>query len=181
MRVVHWGILAGLTPLIPLPLLDMWLSTRMRRQMYRAVARERGVEVDRDTLVRLTRRRGGLLSRLLGGVVGWIIRKIFRTILYFFTVKDVFDESADAMLRATMFERALERGWLPTRAEDVRSAMDAVLARCSPIERIATGQPSGTPADFGGGLVGGLGSGLQRYGGGAILVAEFERRMTATE
>ena len=181
MGTVHWGLLAGLTPLVPLPLVDFWLSTRMRRQMYRAIARDAGVEVDRDTLVKLTRRRGGLFARIAGGVVGWVIRKIFRTILYFFTVKDVFDESADAMLRASMFRVALERGWLPDQAEQVRSAMDEVLQGCSPVERLFRGQPRGTPEDFGGGLVASLGEGLQRWGGGAILVAEFERRMTAME
>lgn len=176
-----WGLLAGLTPLVPLPLVDFWLAARMRRQMYREIARDLAIEVDRDTLVALTRRRQGLLSRVAGGIVFWVIRKIFRTILYFLTVKDVFDESSDALLRASMFRAALERGWLPSRVEEVRSAMDEILKRSSPVERLLLGQPSGTPDDFGGGLIGGLGSGLQRYGGGAILVAEFERRMTATE
>ena len=179
--VVHWGLLAGLTPLVPVPLVDRWIGSRLRRQMYRQIARDAGVSIDRDTLVLLTRLRGGLLGRVAGGVIFWVVRKIFRTIFYFLTIKDVLDETVEALLRATMFRVALERGWLPDRSAEVRAAMDEILKRSPPIERFARGEPRGPGDDFGGGFVGGVASGLQRWGGGAILVAEFERRMAATE
>lgn len=169
----------GLAMLIPLPLLDEYVARRLTRQMFAEQARERGVDLPEEALHLLTEDRSSLVSGCLVALVVWPLKKLFRTVLYFLTVKDVLDGATVAAHRATMFAIALDAGVLPAHASEVRALMDTVLSRVrvSPVSRSLWLQDR--PAlDLD--PTTGLGRALrwlQKHGGGGLLVPEFRSRL----
>lgn len=117
----------GLTPIIPLPIVDELVRTWLLRRGIRQVAAEHGVTLESKALKRLASDRGGCLLGCLVGVVWWPIRKLFRTMFYFLTVKDCLDTMAEGAVRIEMIRRACEAGVLPARTELVREAMFQTL------------------------------------------------------
>lgn len=134
-RAAHFAMLAGLTALVPLPFLDVWLERRAHRALFRAVAADAGLPLDEGAIAVLTEDRSSLLLGCLGTAVIWPIKKLFRTFFYFLTVKDVIDGTAEATLRAAMVRAAAAH--LPHDARTVRDVMDATLDRhqFSPVSR----------------------------------------------
>ncbi len=134
-RVAHFAMLAGLTALVPLPFVDVWLERRAHRALFRAVAADAGQPLDEAAIAVLTEDRSSLLLGCLGTAVIWPIKKLFRTFFYFLTVKDVIDGMAEATLRAAMVRAAFAH--LPHDARMVRDVMDATLDRhqFSPVSR----------------------------------------------
>ncbi len=177
-QIAHYAVLAGLCALVPIPLLDAWLERRATRAMLRALGAEAGCPLDEPTLDLLTEDRSSVLFGCLTVVVVWPLKKFFRTVLYFLTVKDLVDGTARAAIRAAMVHAALPR--LPAAAVQVREAMDATLGRYdySPIFRtLVRGKRPATTwvaAGHSGRLVGWL----YEKGGGAVIRADFERRLS---
>lgn len=134
-KIAHYALMAGLCSLVPIPFLDDWLERKATRHMFATLATDAGVTLDEATLDVLTEDRSSLLLGCLGTMVIWPIKKLFRTVLYFLTVKDVIDGVAAASLRASMLHAALLH--LPDRARAVRDVMDATLGRWqySPVSR----------------------------------------------
>lgn len=169
----------GLAMLIPLPLVDEYVVRRLTRRMFAEQARERGVEVPDEALHLLTEDRSSLVSGCLVALVVWPLKKLFRTVLYFLTVKDVLDAATVAAHRATMFGIALDAGVLPAHASEVRALMDTVLARyrTSPVSRSLWLQERPAielPPVAGPGRVLRW---LQKHGAGGLLVPEFRSRL----
>ena len=125
--VVIAALLAGLTPLIPIPFVDSFVRRLLLRQLYQRVAAEQGRSLPPEALAHLTRSRGNLVVGCLVAVLWWPIKKLIRTVLYFLTVKDCLDELADATMRGHMVHEALRRGLLPAEASRVGDAMEAAL------------------------------------------------------
>jgi hypothetical protein len=117
----------GLTPIIPLPFLDELVRTWLLRRGIRQVAAEHGVTLADKALKRLASDRGGCLIGCLIGVVWWPIRKLFRTMFYFLTIKECLDTMAEGAVRIEMVRRAGETGVLPDKVELVREAMFQTL------------------------------------------------------
>lgn len=135
LRVAHYAVAAGLAALVPVPFLDDWLKRRAHRAMYAALAVEAGQPLDEPVLDLLTEDRSSLLLGCLGTALFWPIKKLFRTMLYFLTLKDVVDGAAEATLRAAMVRSAMAR--LPHDARAVRARMEVTLDRAqySPVSR----------------------------------------------
>jgi hypothetical protein len=135
-RVAHFAMLAGLTALVPLPFVDVWLERRAHRAMFRALAADAGQPpLDEAAIAVLTEDRSSFVLGCLGTAVVWPVKKLFRTFFYFLTVKDVIDGIAEATLRAAMVRAAFAH--LPHDARNVRDVMDATLDRhqFSPVSR----------------------------------------------
>lgn len=169
----------GLAMLIPLPLLDEYVARRITRRMFAGQARERGVELPDEALHLLTEDRSSMVTGCLVALVIWPLKKLFRTVLYFLTVKDVLDAATVAAHRATMMGIALDAGVLPANASEVRALMDTVLARyrTSPVSRSLWLQDRpaldlAPPTGWGRAL-----RWLQRHGAGGLLVPEFRSRL----
>lgn len=127
----------GLAALIPVPLLDEAVRRRLLRSSYTSAAADAGVALDEATVRLLAEDRGSFAVAVLVALFWWPIRKLFRTVLYFLTLKDVLDWTTEAALRAEMVYLAAARGLLPGAAGPVRDAMDEVLGRhrYSPVSR----------------------------------------------
>jgi len=179
-RIAHYALLAGLAAFVPLPILDDWLRRRAHRAMYVALAEELGQPLDQPTLDVLCADRASLLLGCAGLVVFWPLKKLFRTVLYFLTIKDVVDGVAEATLRVAMIRAAWHR--LPKDADTVRTVMDATLGKWqfSPISRfLFRGHRPQTDwvasADRTDRSVAWI---FEKAGGGPIL-ADFARRLDA--
>jgi hypothetical protein len=178
-KVAQYALFAGLCAFVPVPLLDGWLERRATRAMLIALAEGRGQPLEPAVLDVLVEDRSSLLLGCLAVVVVWPIKKLFRTILYFLTIKDVIDGVALASLRAAMVDAAFHR--LPGDVKGVRDVMDATLGRWqwSPVSRVFLRgeRPEAEwlvpgPADLGVGHV-------FRHAGGGAVVADFQKRLEA--
>lgn len=169
----------GLAALIPLPFIDEFVRRKLLRDAFRASAADAGVQLEQESLHLLVRDQGSLFVSVLKALLFWPIKKLFRTIIYVLTIKDVLDWTTEAALRAEMVHMAAQAGWLPHRAAELRLVMDAVLDRhrFSPVSRVLTGGERPDMAWPGGRdpLLGGVGKLVRWGGGGKILVAFAER------
>jgi hypothetical protein len=181
-RIAHLALFAGLSPLVPLPLLDGWVERRLTRAMLRRVLADAGRPVDDATLGILTEDRSGMLVGCLGVAVVWPLKKLFRTVLYFLTVKDVLDAVTRAALVAAMVHAAPPG--LVADPKRLRDGMDATLARWnySPLSRtvLRGDRPAATWVGEGG-RVGAVVRWLYERGGGGAILADFQRRIEETE
>jgi hypothetical protein len=167
-------LLAGLAMLVPLPLLDEYCH----QHCVRSALKKLPVGLDDAAMKTLTEDRTPLWRGCLYLVLVWPLKKIFRTVLYFLTLKDVVDATARAALRVRMVELAWSG--LPGEAEVVRQHMDAVLARhqVSPVMRFLFrhdrpplhGDP---PVDLQARIV----HHAMRHAGGAVVIPAFQARL----
>ncbi len=134
---------AGLSVLIPVPLLDWLFEQFFRRRMAPAIARRRGrplASLVRDELNKADRScLGALVALPLTGTL-WLARRISRKLLYFFTVKDAADQLSYYWQRAFLLDYMMERGHLdtPASAQLARLAMEQVLeTTASPLRQLA--------------------------------------------
>ena len=176
-KAAWFALLVGLTALVPVPLLDGWLARRAQRAMFAAIAEGRGAQLGPAALDALTEDRDSLLVGCLWMAVVWPIKKLFRTILYFLTLKDVVDGAAEAALRAAMLDAALHRAAADARG--VRDVMDATLTRWyhSPVNRILLRGERPAAAWVASGGVSGVVGWLFRHAGGGVIVPDFTQRL----
>ncbi|MBM4368977.1 MAG: hypothetical protein FJ102_22365 [Deltaproteobacteria bacterium] len=176
-------ILAGVAMVVPLPILDDWLSRKALRRALQADAEACGQPLDEATLDVLTEDRSNMLVGCLRAAIFWPVKKLFRTVLWFLTVKDVIDIAARSAEVVAMARIARERGWLPGRASDVRDAMEVSFGRhrWSPVTRFIMRYPRpplGEPADEG--ALGGLLQGLRKQAGAVPMEEMFVERVRAS-
>lgn len=104
--------LAGLSVLIPLPLVDLAFETLFRRRIPFAVTRHRGRDLDPRLLAALGSEPPGCLGCLLFPL--WLalefLKRLFRTVLYFLTVKAATDRLAVHWRRAFLIDHMTRRG-----------------------------------------------------------------------
>jgi len=172
-----WVLLSGLAYLVPLPFVDDWLA---RRALRRALVLDG--HADEDTLRALTEDRASVLVGCLTTMVLWPIKKLFKTVLWFLTVKEVLDRAALAAHVVSLARDARSAGWLPEHAPVVRDAMEVALGRTnwSPVTRVLTRQsrpPLTDPPETT--SLGRLALGLRRHGGGALVTEKFFERARA--
>ncbi|HMB53299.1 MAG TPA: hypothetical protein VKU40_08280 [Thermoanaerobaculia bacterium] len=148
------SLLAGLCPLIPLPFIDDWLESVVRRRAVRDLLRRRGLEPtpgDVEILAGLERpgATGCLKKALLWPLFKlffYLLKKLYRKILYFLAVNDGVNTASSLFHDAWLLAVALDRGALDVpageridrdRAREVRAAMETVVAGADrrPLER----------------------------------------------
>lgn len=136
---------AGLSLLVPIPLLDGILEEYFRRRMPRSIARRRGRTLSLAVLRELNRARDGLWP----GCLFWpvraamiVLRMIFRNLVYVFSVVDASEKLSYYWHRAFLLDYMIIRGDLDShaRAEIGARAMQEILAttRTSPLLNLAT-------------------------------------------
>jgi len=108
---------AGLTALIPLPFVDLVFEYYFRHRMPGAIARAREREVEPQVLQRLGRRRlgGGPLAGCLMVpvmVVKYIVKKLWRKIIYIFAIADAGSQVSEYWHRAYLVDHMVKAGHL---------------------------------------------------------------------
>lgn len=140
---------AGLSILIPLPLVDLAFEQYFRRRMPRTIARHRNRHLHPAVLRILNRWGCSALGPLPGCLlfVPWLafqlLKRLSKKILYFLTVKEATDALAYYWHRAFLLDYALRAGHLEDAASTLRAeqAMNATIdnAQTSPL-RVVAGQ-----------------------------------------
>lgn len=181
-ELAPWALLCGLTALVPVPFVDAWLERRFTAAMFRRVAETHGQPLPDDAARVLTEDRSSVALGCLYVVVVWPLKKLFRTVFYFLTVKDVLDGITRAAHRATFVDVAYAEGLLPGHASDVRGVMDGLLdkVRHSPVTRpLYRQERPALPFPPAPGFAARVVHALQRQGGGGLLLAQFHERLAA--
>lgn len=147
-RAAEWPVyadatLAGLSALVPLPLLDLAFEAVFRRRMARAIARHRGVEVAPRHLKRLA--KGEPWLSLAGCLVlpfkilRWVLLKVFRKLVYPLAMVDAARQVGEYWHRARLVDHILSSRHLEHDPERAFAAFTRALdeADISPIRGAA--------------------------------------------
>ena len=121
-RIFSDATCAGLSVLIPLPLVDIAFETIFRRRIPGAIARVRRRQIAPEVRRRLGRGLDGPLS--LSGclaiglaAVKYVLRRIWRKIIYIFAVKDAATALTEYWHRAFLIDHMVRAGHLEPGAD----------------------------------------------------------------
>lgn len=116
--------LAGLAILIPIPLLDVLFEWIFKRRMPQAIAKRNGRTLSSETVRQLNRSNFTCLGCLLWPLelVWLLLKRTYRTILYFLTIKDATDKLSYYWHRAYLLDKMMARGDLATEEEATLAA-----------------------------------------------------------
>ncbi len=137
---------AGLTPLIPLPFVDLVFESYFRHRMPGAIARARQRQVEPQVLQRLGRRRlggGGLAGCLMAPVmaVKYIVKKLWRKLIYIVAMADAGTQVSECWHRAYLVDHMVKAGHLASDTDVDRAirTFEQVLrdADTSPVRGLA--------------------------------------------
>jgi len=121
-RIYADATCAGLSALIPLPLVDLVFETIFRRRMPGKISKARGSEVLPRTKIQLARPLNGSLSwsgclAVPFMVVRYILRRLWRKIIYIFAVKDATTALTEYWHRAFLIDHMIRAGHLAPGAD----------------------------------------------------------------
>jgi hypothetical protein len=120
-RPLEWQVFAdatcaGLTPLIPIPFVDLILEIVFRRRIPSAIARKRGVELSPSAIRQLGQGEPWLtLAGCLAlpfKVLLWVIKRVWRKIVYVLAVADAVESVSEYWHRAYLIDHAVRAGHL---------------------------------------------------------------------
>jgi hypothetical protein len=139
-NIVTHAVLAGLTPLIPLPVVDDLILNYFRRRMVRRLARAHGLTLPAKVTDALTTdHEGGFLRGCLTTAIVYPLKSIFRKIFYFLEWKRMIDLTSRTIHDGYLIDHAFAQGWLapdgPYRPEQVSWAIHQVC-REAPIKPV---------------------------------------------
>ncbi len=135
--------LAGLAILIPIPLLDLLFEWIFKRRMPQAIAKRNGRILSPETVRQLNRSGFSCLGCLLWPLelVWLLLKRTYRTILYFLTIKEATDKLSYYWHRAFLLDLMMARGDLSgpeettLAAEALHQVLDGLTT--SPLTQLA--------------------------------------------
>ncbi|MAU01947.1 MAG: hypothetical protein CL608_32825 [Anaerolineaceae bacterium] len=135
--------LAGLAILIPIPLVDLLFEWLFKRRMPQAIARRNGRTLSPEIVRQLNRSSFSCLGCLLWPLelVWLLLKRTYRTILYFLTIKEATDKLSYYWHRAFLLDLIMKRGDLsgPEESALAAEALQQVLDNLttSPLTQLA--------------------------------------------
>jgi hypothetical protein len=126
-RIYADATLAGLTPLLPLPFVDLIFEATFRRRMPGAIAAAHDRPIAEEARQRFGRGLGKLLS-LEGclavplGIVRYIIKKLWRKVIYVFAIADATSLLSAYWHRAYLLDHLIRAGHAAPDVDWQRSA-----------------------------------------------------------
>ncbi|MCA9923945.1 MAG: hypothetical protein KC419_04565 [Anaerolineales bacterium] len=135
---------AGLSVLIPIPLVDLFFESLFKRRMAKTIAKRNGRSLPKQAFSELTRWRFGCWPGCLVWPVMLVLeflKRLYRTVLYFLTVKSATDQLSYYWHRAFLLDFMVRRGDLDDAetAAVAATALNQVLAETttSPLLQLA--------------------------------------------
>jgi hypothetical protein len=124
--------LAGLSVLIPIPLIDWLFETFFERRILFTIARRRDYQLSPEVIGAFRPPQKSWLQSCLGLLLGatWgLIKRLSRKIFYFLTIKEATDKVSYHWRQAFLIDYMLLNGHLdqPESARLARQAMDQIL------------------------------------------------------
>jgi hypothetical protein len=128
--LVTHAVLAGLTPLVPVPWVDDQLYLYALRSMVQRLGAAHGKKLPSDDIEVLIAQTGrGCALGCLGSVLVYPIKKVLRKLFFFLEWKRAVDTISHTYYRGYLLDAALAEGWLDKHgAARLRAAIDTVLA-----------------------------------------------------
>ena len=135
---------AGLSILIPIPLLDVAFEHIFRRRMPGAIGKRNGRSLPKDTIHELNRLPPGCLQTCLGWpilILFTFLKRLYRTIFYFLTIKDASDSLSRYWHQAFLLDHMMRAGYtddpatVPLAAEALRQILAEIST--SPLSQLA--------------------------------------------
>ncbi|MBX7219245.1 MAG: hypothetical protein K1Y36_04810 [Blastocatellia bacterium] len=139
--ILKHALLAGLTPLIPIPLVDDWVKAYLLRRQVRKLAAFHNVELDPEIIKTLADEpETGCLTGCLASVLVLPLKLIFRKVFVVLEWKRAVDTLSRVYHRGYLLECALDESWYTPQgafsAAELRTAIDTVCTKVKtdPIE-----------------------------------------------
>lgn len=135
---------AGLSVLVPIPLLDVAFEHLFRRRMPGVIGKRNGRSLPKETIRELNRLPPGCLQTCLGWpilIILTFLKSLYRTIFYFLTLKDASDNLSLYWHRAFLLDYIIRAGYVgdiatvPLAAEALRQILDEITI--SPLSQLA--------------------------------------------
>jgi hypothetical protein len=138
--IITHAVLTGLTPLIPVPIVDDLVKNYFQRRLVRELTRVYAINLtEQDTRILADDTSSGCLAGCLGGALLLPFKLIFRKLFFFLEWKRAVDTVSRTFHQGYLLECALKEKWLPGQrnATEFRAASDAVCREVGtgPIER----------------------------------------------
>ncbi len=178
------AVLVGLTPLIPIPLLDDAVKGAIERRLVRELVRIHGVSLSDDAIKALANDPGdGVFLSIAKGIVTFPFKLIFRKLFVVLEVKRASDEASRCYHRGLLLDMALASRVVaplgPCAPADVRAAVDRACGEVSvsPVGRAVSGVFQGSRS-----VLEGMGRDLLKrigIGGGAPTPASVDAAVEA--
>jgi len=114
-RIYAEATCAGLTPLLPLPFVDLAFEAVFRHRMPGNTARVRGRDLAKGAPASLSHGTGLLLSlegclRLPLGILRYILRRVWRKLVYVFAIADAATLTSEYWHRAYLLDHVIRAG-----------------------------------------------------------------------
>ncbi len=155
-RLIFYGLLTGLCPLIPAPFVDDWVRDRIRRRLVDELASHHAPTLGADERSHLARGPSQSLSGCIAGcatgapirltvyVVSRIFRSTFRKIFIFLAFKDAADTFSRTLHEGHLLRHAFEQGWMTGQPDNTVRMRQALVDACDDvdtgaIQRVARG------------------------------------------
>lgn len=104
--------LAGLCPLIPLPVVDDMVETRVHRRLHRKICRLQGITLPPRSAKILSTRESHFFRGAAKSMVLWPAKKLLRKLTVVLAVKSAADAAAALFHEGWLFARAIEAGYV---------------------------------------------------------------------
>ena len=132
--IVSHSVLAGLTPLIPIPIVDDLARVYFVRRLVRKLAAAHGYEVSHEQIKILAdERNSGCLRGCAMATLLLPFKLIFRKVFFFLEWKRAADTASHVYYQGYLVDCSLAEGWCAPAGHrsipEVREAIDAVLER----------------------------------------------------
>lgn len=138
--IITHALLTGLTPLIPVPIVDDLVKSYFQRRLVRQLTRVYAINpTEEDIRTLADDPSSGCLGGCLGGALLLPFKLIFRKLFFFLEWKRAADTVSRTFHQGYLLDCAMQLGWYPNQrnATDVRLAIDAVCREVGtgPVER----------------------------------------------
>jgi hypothetical protein len=129
--LISHAVLVGLTPLIPVPIVDDLLKTYLERRLTREIAALSGVTLSEGDVKAIAEGPGeGVFAQLGRGALLLPVRLFFRKIFFVLEIKRASDAASATYHRGYLIDAAFAAGARPPSVDPghLRAAIDATLA-----------------------------------------------------
>jgi hypothetical protein len=139
--LVSYAVLVGLTPLIPLPVLDEYVHTVLERRLVAAVARAHGVAWSDEEVRALVDDETSVMGGIARKAFTFPVKLLFRKAFLVLQIKRASDEASLAYHRGYLVNRAVAQKIVaplgPRSMREVRKAIDTACEKV-PISPLAS-------------------------------------------
>jgi hypothetical protein len=127
--LITHAVLVGLTPLIPIPLLDDFVRSLFYRNLIQALAQTHGLQLSPDEVAALAEERSrSCLSGCLFGPVEYLVKRLIRKLIFVLEWRRAVDLVTHTYYVGHLLDHAFRQGWYvpgdARRAAQLRHAVE---------------------------------------------------------